>query len=343
MNNRKEMKRARGFTAVELFVVVGIVLVVSALLLPAIQEARSRANSASCQNNLRQLAGGAHQYHEAYTMLPGWVALGMPENHSNRNAYWSIHAQLLPFVGGSELYDNLNFRIRLPAIELSPVDEWQAQSTASKTVVSVFLCPADANPAGYLGATNYRGCWGAGPYWNRTLEFPDSINGVFAGDYIVPVSFSSVYDGLASTSMFSERTIGLGSTAKKIVSSREILGIPGELMPHDAIEAELVCQSLSLMDDDTVGASTHAGRRWISTGLHMTLYNHALRPNDVAKDCLYFGAVPPVGALGARSFHGGIVNVASADGRVSSVSDAIDLGVWRAYSTRDGGEIVLAP
>ncbi|MGL4465152.1 MAG: DUF1559 domain-containing protein [Planctomycetia bacterium] len=337
------MNRAKGFTAVELFVVTGIVLLVAALLLPAIQEARSRANSASCQNNLRQLAGGAHQYHEAYTMLPGWVAPGAPENHFDRNAYWSIHAQLLPFVGSSELYDNLNFRIRLPAVEASPVAEWQAQSTASNTAVSVFLCPGDRNPAAYLGATNYRGCWGVGPYWDRTLEFPDSVNGIFAGNYVTPVSFSHVYDGLASTSMFSERTIGPGATAQKIVSSREILGIPGGLMPHDAIEAEKVCQSLSLMDDDKVGVHAHSGRRWISTGLHMTLYNHALRPNDVAKDCLYFGAAPPVGAVGARSFHGGIVNIACADGRVSSVSDTIDLGVWRAYSTRDGGEIVLAP
>lgn len=41
----------------------------------------------------------------------------------------------------------------------------------------------------------------------------------------------------------------------------------------------------------------------------------------------------------ARSYHTGIVNAALVDGSVQSVSQNIDLAIWRAVATRDGGEI----
>lgn len=40
----------------------------------------------------------------------------------------------------------------------------------------------------------------------------------------------------------------------------------------------------------------------------------------------------------SRSYHVGTVNVLLMDGSVRSVSDNIDLGVWRACGTRSNGE-----
>ena len=49
-------KASRGFTLVELLIVIGVIVVLIALLLPAVQSSRASARSAACQNNLRQLS-----------------------------------------------------------------------------------------------------------------------------------------------------------------------------------------------------------------------------------------------------------------------------------------------
>ena len=53
------------------------------------------------------------------------------------------------------------------------------------------------------------------------------------------------------------------------------------------------------------------------------------------------GSVPPTyAAITSRSYHEGVVNSALADGSVRTVSESIDLTLWRALGTRAGNETV---
>lgn len=67
---RKCAQPRRGFTLLELTIVVTTIAILVALLLPAIQSAREMARRGSCTNNLMQLGVALRSYHETFGMLP---------------------------------------------------------------------------------------------------------------------------------------------------------------------------------------------------------------------------------------------------------------------------------
>src|SRR4051794_1481798 len=60
----------RGFTLVELLVIVGIIVFLIALLLPATRSSSQAARRSQCVNNLKQIALALYNYEQAHNALP---------------------------------------------------------------------------------------------------------------------------------------------------------------------------------------------------------------------------------------------------------------------------------
>jgi len=104
------MSRRKGFTLVELLVVIGIIAVLIGILLPSLQAARRQANSVKCMSSLRQIGSGFHMY--AATFNGVWPMArhdqhAPPETYplpSGRQLRWQD--RLLPFISNSPMEAN---------------------------------------------------------------------------------------------------------------------------------------------------------------------------------------------------------------------------------------------
>lgn len=301
------------FTLIELLVVIAILAVLIALLLPAVQKVREAAARIQCQNNLKQLALAAIDYHGAYGTLPRNGDHGGSGTSADS---WSFLARMLPYLE------------QVPLYEASGIDSASLLgNVAEQTNVAVFFCPSDTaqqnSPSplvandyylgGSLPLTNYKGssgsnwCWGdfpnTGPSGNcdcfNTAPYGDGV--YFRNDILYPLKLTGITDGTSNTFMIGEDIPSLNCWCGWPYANTAISSC--NFPPNTNLNQQYgVCTAAVVTDNSA----------WINT-------------------------------FGFKSRHPGGVQFAYADGSVHFIQNGIAMPTYWAMSTIRGGESLDAP
>ncbi len=193
----------RGFTLVELLVVVAIIGVLIGLLLPAIQSAREAARRAACQNHLHQLGVALHGYYSSRGCFPPGY-LGNDQNYFY--PHWAWTSYILPYLEEGGVYKALGVDSQQfgNGAQLAPA------TADTQQPMSLFICPSDLgnllnDQKGLHGKSNYRGVMGNIALLTSDYPTAMSENGViFLNSNI---STGQITDGSSQTLIVGECTL----------------------------------------------------------------------------------------------------------------------------------------
>jgi prepilin-type processing-associated H-X9-DG protein len=330
---RKNCRGRGGFTLAEVQVAAGIMGLLIALLLPAVQSAREKARQLTCKNQLKHIgvALQAHQSAKGYFPRGGYMRFDGTARGGHAR-FHAPHIYLLPYLDQQNVYDQIDLRVRTGIGNLE----------VQKQPVTVFSCPSDSSP--FAARNNYRANMGLSlfPQTDSALkQTPKFGDGAFAPavNWLRPQNYT---DGFSNTVGFSERITGDG-VSSDYTPARDLFMVqavaePTMIFYRPDAPWRLIAACGSL-NDPQPNHESNLGNTWFRASIHHTLYNHLLTPNHPIPDCGMDFQSFGFGLMTARSAHPGGVNCLMMDGAVRFVANGIDRKVWYAVGTRNGGEI----
>lgn len=179
---RHTTPRRAAFSLTELLVVVGIVLILLGLLLPAIHRIRLASARLQSANNLKEMGIAFQLYHDSNGVLPNGSQRTLPGVlvcASNRQG-WSWAYQILPYLKQETLYR---------------ADTQTIDTTAVKT----YYAPTRrfVDPQGVIAKIDFAGNAGTG------------LNGILVEPSYGSIRFKDIVDGTSSTLMLGEKQLNL--------------------------------------------------------------------------------------------------------------------------------------
>jgi len=182
MNFRNVLqKRSKGFTLIELFVVIAKIAILIALLVPAVQKVREAAARTQSANNLKQIGLSFHGFNDAVKRLPFNGVATNATGSDNRTGSWAF--QILPYIDQQPMFAN--------------------PGSAASTSVQAYICTGRGRPGFTTTAP-------AGPWMDYFLNvFINSPTGVVnAADS--KRTMVSITDGTSNTIFAGHGRIGTG-------------------------------------------------------------------------------------------------------------------------------------
>jgi prepilin-type N-terminal cleavage/methylation domain-containing protein len=308
--------KRKGFTLVELLVVISIIGMLIALLLPAVQAARESGRQTQCSNNLKNIALALVAYETSKNSFPGFTNdLSPSAADFNDNRSWAFC--IMPQLDNRALYD----KYRDPPANSSSSDPLPIDNAAITETLDLFRCPT--NPPESLGSS-------ATSYVVNTGQIDQT-----------PSSAPFVYDYKGNGVFHRRDATAIANGAAISMSAAYISGADGN---STTILASENADAYRWFDpDERWSGFTYHGDDDPAAPVPAT---PSATPTETLGINVQFGqskltGTPPVpdvsvGYARASAFHPDLVLTAFCDGRVRKISDSINYGVYQALMTPRG-------